>query len=70
MKLSDAAMAKYTGNLPQNVNFAVSGQTLKAFMDANRVPYKSGWSFLSWEKSLADLGDEARKWTTVVECWR
>ena len=70
MKLSDAAMAKYTGSLPQNVNFAVSGQTLKAFMDANRVPYKSGWSFLSWEKSLADLGDESRKWTTVVECWR
>ncbi len=70
MKLSDAAMAKYTGNLPQNVNFAVSGQTLKAFLDANRVPYKTGWSFLSWEKSLADLGDEARKWTTVVECWK
>ncbi len=70
MKLSDAAMAKYTGSLPQNVNFAVSGQTLKAFMDANRVPYKTGWSFLSWEKSLIDLGEEARKWTTVVECWR
>ena len=70
MKLSDSAMAKATGSLPQNVNFAISGQTLKAFLDANRVPYKTGGSFFAWEKSLADLGDEARKWTTVVECWK
>jgi len=70
MKLSDSAMAKATGSLPQNVNFAVSGQTLKAFLDANRVPYKTGGSLFAWEKSLADLGDEARKWTTVVECWK
>jgi hypothetical protein len=70
MKLSDSVMAKATGSLPQNVNFAISGQTLKAFLDANRVPYKTGGSFFSREKSLADLGDEARKWTTVVECWK
>ncbi|HLB45954.1 MAG TPA: tetratricopeptide repeat-containing serine protease family protein, partial [Anaerolineales bacterium] len=70
MKLSDSAMAKATGSLPQNVNFAVNGQTLKAFLDANRVPYKTGGSLFAWEKSLADLGDEARKWTTVVECWK
>src|SRR5437899_6577007 len=70
MKLSDAAMAKHTGTLPQNVNFAISGQTLNAFLDAHKVPHKTGWSFLSWEKSLADLGDEARTWTTVVECWK
>ncbi len=69
MKLSDSAMVKHTGTLAQNVNFAISGQTLKAFLDANRVPYKTGRSFFAWEKSLADLGDEARKWTTVVECW-
>lgn len=70
MKLSDSAMAKATGSLPQNVNFAINGQTLKAFLDANRVPYKTGGSFFALEKSLADLGDEARKWTTVVECWK
>jgi S1-C subfamily serine protease len=68
MKLSDSAMAKYTGNLPQNVNFAINGQTLKTFLDANRVSYKSGWSFFVREKSLADIGDEARKWTIIVEC--
>ena len=50
MKLSDLAMAKYTGNLPQSVNFAINGQTLKTFLDANRVSYKTGWSFFSREK--------------------
>ena len=70
MKLSDSVMAKHTGTLPQNVNFAISGQTLKAFLDAHNVPYKTGGSFFAWEKSLADLGDEARTWTTVVECWK
>src|SRR3989344_196759 len=70
MKLSDLAMAKYTGSLPQNVNFAINGQTLKGFLDSNNVPYKTGGSLFAWEKSLADLGDEARKWTTVVECWK
>jgi hypothetical protein len=68
MKLSDSAMAKYTGNLPQNVNFAINGQTLKTFLDANRVSYKTGWSFFARKKSLADIGDEARKWTIIVEC--
>ena len=70
MKLSDSVMAKHTGILPQNVNFAVNEQTLNAFLDAHKVQHKTGGSFFAWEKSLADLGDEARTWTTVVECWK
>src|SRR3989441_592974 len=69
MQLSDAAMAKHTGTFPQNVNFAIGGQTLNAFLDAHKVPHRTGSSFFAWEKSLADLGDHARKWTTAVECW-
>jgi TPR repeat protein len=69
MKLSDSKMAKATGQIGQNVNFAVGGQTLKAFLDAHKVEYRSG-GLLSFEKSTADLADEARKWTLVVECWK
>ena len=69
MKLSDTKMVKATGSVGQNVNFAVSGQTLKTFLDTNKVEYKTG-GFLSFEKSTADLADEARKWTTVVQCWK
>ncbi len=70
MKLSDSKMAKATGQVGQNVNFAVSGQTLKAFLNAHKVTYNTGGGFFSRDKSTADLADEARKWTLVVECWK
>lgn len=70
MKLDDGKMAKVTGQIGQNVNFAVSGQTLKSFLDTHKVTYTSGSGFFSREKGTADLADEARKWTLVVECWK
>ena len=70
MKLSDKAMAKATGQVAQNVNFAVNSQTLNGFLKAHNIEYRSGTGFLSFEKSAADLADEARKWTLVIECWR
>ena len=70
MKLSDERMAEATGSVGQNVNFAVNGQTLKMFLDAHRVTYKSPLELVASEKSLADIGDDARKWTFVVECWK
>jgi len=69
MKLSDSKMARSTGSIGQNVNFAVSGQTLKLFLDNHKVDYKGG-GFLSFDKGTADLADEARKWTLLVECWK
>jgi TPR repeat protein len=70
MKLDDAKMAKATGQIGQNVNFAVNGLTVKAFLDANKVPYKTGGGFFSREKSNADIAEEASKWTVLVECWK
>lgn len=69
MKLSDIKMAKATGSVGQNVNFAVSGQTLKTFLDTHKVSYQRG-GFISFEKSSADLADVAKTWTRVIECWR
>ena len=69
MKLSDKRMAEVTGQVAQTVNFAVGGQTLRSFLDANKVAFKSGAGWFSRTKSSADLGDEARKWTILVECW-
>ncbi len=70
MKLSDSKLAKATGQVGQNVNFAVNGQTLKTFLDTNKVNYTSGAGFFAREKSMADLADEAKKWTAVIECWK
>lgn len=69
MKMSDAKAMAAVGQIPQNVNFATNVQTIKTFLEANQVPYKSSWRFFSFEKSTADLSDEAKKWTCMVECW-
>ena len=70
MKLFDSKMARATGEIGQNVNFAISGQTLKAFLDKHKASYKDGAGFFTWGKDAADLAEEARKWTLVVECWK
>ncbi len=70
MKLSDSKMARATGSVGQNVNFAVNGQTLRTFLDTHKVDYRSGAGFFARDKSTADLADEARKWTLVLECWK
>lgn len=70
MKLDDKRMVRATGQAGQNVNFAVSGQTLKTFLDTHKVDYRSGGGLLSFEKNTADLAEDARKWTLVVECWK
>lgn len=68
-KLSDKAMARETGEIGQNVNFAVSGQNLRRFLDANGVEYETGGP-LSFKKSPVAIADRARKFTFVVECWK
>ena len=70
MKLSDSKMANATGQIGQNVNFAVSGQMLKTFLDTHQVEYRSSSMFSFGSKGTADLADEARKWTLLVECWK
>ena len=62
-------MVNATGQVGQGLNFAINGQTLKMFMDANNVKYRSSSATFSKEKSAEDISDDARKWTTVIECW-
>lgn len=69
MKLSENKMINLTGQTSQNVNFAIGIQTLRAFLDANKVKYKTN-GFINFSKSKEDIADKARSWTTIVECWR
>jgi len=69
MKLSDSKMLKSTGEIGQNVNFAVNGQTVKTFLDIHKVPYKRE-GFFSSKKSNAHIAGEAQKWTVLLECWK
>jgi len=70
MKLDDMKAARVTGSIPQNVNFAINGQTVSGFLSANKVKYKTGGGYLSLEKNNADIAEDISKSTLLVECWR
>ena len=65
-RLDALAVARATGALPQNVNFAVGAGTARAFRDAKGVPYETAPAddALSAERVAAD----ARPFTVPVEC--
>jgi len=67
-KLDAIKVANITGDIPQNVNFAVSAWGARAFLDAYNVPYETAPS----EPILAarDVAAQAREFTVLVECWK
>ncbi len=66
-KLDAIRLAKITGDMAQNVNFAINVNVLRAFLDANSVDYDSASS----DKPLAPtaIAEKARGFTVLVECW-
>jgi hypothetical protein len=69
-KLDAVKVAKLTGDVPQNVNFAINESTARAFLDSNQVKYKTGHWWSIGQKDLADIAEDARTYTVVVECWK
>ena len=67
-RLDALKLAQRTGRLPQNVNFAISAGTARAFLDANNVPYEVEQS--DKPLSTADIAAKARDFTVRVECWK
>ena len=66
-KLDAIQVARSTGDIPQNVNFAVSAGATRAFFDAEGVPYETAPS--DEEIGAADVAAVARKLTVLFECW-
>ena len=66
-KLDAIAMAQATGDIPQNVNFAVSAGAARAFLDAEGVAYETAPS----EKAHPpdEVAEAAKRFTVLVECW-
>ena len=67
-KLDVIKAEKLTGDIPQNVNFAIHANVLRTFLDANSVDYDSASS----NKPLAPtaIAEKARGFTVLVECWK
>ena len=65
-KLNALKFAAVTGDIPQNVNFAISAGTARAFLDAHAVEYDSKPSEV--DISVIDVAVRAREFTVLVEC--
>jgi S1-C subfamily serine protease len=69
MRMSDERMREATGTTGQNLNFAVAGMRLNAFLRKHHVPFRQGGLF-RFPRDNADIADEARGFTGVIECWK
>ncbi len=65
-KLNAVAIASMNGDIPQNINFAISPLVLKGFLEANLVKYKTAAS--NKNLSTANVMSIATRYTVLVEC--
>ncbi len=67
-KLDGVKAIKITGDIPQNVNFAINANTLRSFLDSNTIVY----DMASSEKILltTTIAEKAKGFTVLVECWK
>jgi S1-C subfamily serine protease len=67
-KLNAKLVADETGDIPQNVNFAVKAFVARDFLKSQGVAYRTAPS--AAKRSNADVGDIGRQVTVLVECWK
>jgi hypothetical protein len=65
-KLNAIRTAAVSGDLPQNVNFAIKASLLTSFLDGNRIAYRSGVAVQ--KLSPPDLADHAKAISVFVKC--
>ena len=65
-KLDALRMVKATGDIPQNINFAIKTGALRDFLDNSAVPYHT--TEPSGESKTADIASAARAYTMLISC--
>jgi Trypsin-like peptidase domain len=55
-----------SGDVPQNVNFAIKATIIQAFLDAHGVAYKTSAS--SSRLEIVDIAEQSRSYTVLIEC--
>jgi S1-C subfamily serine protease len=65
-RLDALLMAKTTGTLPENVNFAIKSGIVRGFLEAKGIDYVAAKSVTKVE--AADVGEAASKSVFMVEC--
>ena len=67
-RLDALRIARATGRVPQNVNFAVSAAAARAFLDSESVPYETASS--NRARAPEDVAAAAKTFTVLIECWK
>ena len=67
-KLNAKLVADETGDIPQNVNFAVKAAVARDFLKSQHVAFRTAASGV--RRSNADVGEIGRQVTVLVECWK
>ena len=65
-KLNALAIANVTGDIPQNVNFALKNSILKSVLEVNGIAFKTSASQKRYE--LVEIAKAARGFTSLVVC--
>ncbi len=65
-KLNALQMARVTGDIPQNVNFAIKHSVIKRFLEGHRLQYQQTNNRGKLDASA--IADEARTYTVALEC--
>jgi S1-C subfamily serine protease len=67
-KLDAVKTAIVIGDIPQNVNFAIKATVVMNFLDANNVRYET--TTAKKEIPITDIGEKAKGFTFLIECYR
>ena len=65
-KLNAARIAQFTGDIPQNVNFALKAELARTFVERKGIAYLKARS--EQQLSPADVGDIGRPFTVHIQC--
>jgi len=68
-KLNAMAIARATGDIPQNVNFAIKVSTLVSFLEAHNVRYEPAEAAAT-ELPVTQRAERAEASSTQVECYK
>ena len=65
-KLNAIKIAQNTGDIPQNVNFAIKASLVRDLLEVNDLDYDTASSVT--ELDPTDIYDKAKDFTVLVEC--
>ena len=67
-KLNALRVARFTGDIPENVNFAIKAEVARTFLESKGIKYQMERS--DKQLSPADVGEVGRPFTVHIECER